>query len=53
MGIGDIEQLFIPLTLNSYNYKNNNVNNLIYMILFVITLVGIVHIGFRLIKEER
>lgn len=49
--VDDIEKLFIPLTLNSYNYKNNNVNNLIYIGLFVITLIGIIYISFKMMKE--
>ena len=51
--VDNIEELFIPLILNSYNYKNNNVNNLIYISLFVITLIGIVYICFRLIKDVK
>lgn len=45
MEVDNIEELFIPLTLNSYNYKNNNINNLIYISLFVITLIGIIYIS--------
>ena len=52
MEVDNIEELFIPLTLNSYNYKNNNINNLIYISLFIATLIGIIYIGFRLIDEK-
>jgi len=53
MEVDNIEELFIPLTLNSYNYRNNNINNLIYVSLFLLTLIGIVYISFELIKEEK
>jgi len=53
MGIDNIEELFIPLILNSYNYKNNNIINLIYVSLFVMTLIGILYIIFNSIKEEK
>lgn len=49
--VDNIEELFIPLTLNSYNYKNNNINNLIYISLFIITLIGMIYISIKLIKE--
>lgn len=53
MEVDNIEELFIPLTLNGYNYKNNNISNLMYISLFSISLISIIYISFRLIKDVK
>jgi len=49
----DIDEFFLPVILNSYNYVNNNIINLIYSIIFIITIALIFYVSIKIIKEEK
>lgn len=51
MKVDNIDELFIPLVLNSYNYKNNNIINLTYVSLFILTLDLIIYFSIKFINE--
>lgn len=53
MQIQNIDNLFIPLVLNSYNYKNTNIINLIYGLIFILSILLIIYLSINLIKEEK
>lgn len=53
MKIDNIDELFIPIELNGYHYKNSNVINILLLLIFLITLFSIIFVSIKIIKEEK
>lgn len=51
--IENIDEAFIPVELNSYQYKNSNIVNIVLVIIFLITISSILFISIKIIKEEK